>query len=170
MTRHDDDIIGTRPTVDLGPLFAHPTPIEAETEIRRDFLEPEPPTRARDENAALTGMTNAEREEAIERIKREVREPLVTLAFERRNAVLKDDNGVTAADVRAIAERKGLAQKVGTEQRAWSWIAGWFAENAKSGQLVKYKVAGMTVKRMSDSGNENAIYLHPYDHRARGAA
>lgn len=182
MTHPDDaDIIGTKPVRDVRDqlagldLFAQVTPTEAEAEIQRDFLEPEPgatpspASRARDESDAFAGgLSEREREERIARIKREVREPLLTLAHAR---IDRDEApGVTATDVRAVADTKGLTTLLGTQQRAWSWIATWFGELCREGALVKYRVAGMVVKRMSANGNEQAVYLHPYDHRARHVA
>lgn len=172
MKHHDDHGIIGPPrdqTKGLG-LFDSVTAAQAERALDQTFVHPEPPPRARDENAALTGISNAEREAAIERIKREVRQPLIDLALARKDALEKDRIGVTAADARELAERRGLGHLVGDQQRAWSWLSPWLAELCRTQSLIKYRVHDMPMKRMSDHGNENVIYLHPYDHRARGAA
>ena len=163
------DVIGTPPATDLGPLFAHPSTAEAEAELRK-AIEPAPAPRAKEVSQSFTPPTQRDMDDAVERIKHEVREPLIALALQRKDAMEKDRIGVTAKDARAIADTKGLSTLLGHQQRAWSWLSTWLGDLARSGNLVKYRINDMTVKRMGDNGNEHVVYLHPYDHRARHAA
>lgn len=177
--RNEEDVFRSRdPRDQLAglDLFKQLPVAEAEAELRHDFLEPEdadpaPAPRARDETQAFDGpeaVTERERKERIERIQRAVREPLLAVALKRKDWT--ESPGVTAKDARQIADRLGLTPLLGHQQRAWSWLSTWLGKLATEGVLVKYKVAGMVVKRMADNGNEQVVYLHPYDHRARTAA
>lgn len=171
MRQHDGEgIIGSRPPVDLGPLFTSASVEEAERELREDFVSPPAPApRADEESDVFTGAGPVDHEAAVEKIQRAVREPLLALALER--STLPDaEAGVTAKDARAIADRKGLTPLLGQQQRAWSWLSTWLGQLAREGALVKYRRLDMVVKRMADNGNEQVVYLHPYDHRARSAA
>jgi len=170
MTRPDDDVIGTRPPPDLGPLFAQQTPAVAEAALRQAIEPPAPAPRAQDETQSFTPPTDRERRDAVERIKRDLREPLLELARLRKDASGTDLVGVTAQDARAIADTRGLSTLLGEQQRAWSWLSAWLGDLARSGNLVKYRVSEQTMRRMGGNGNEHVIYLHPYDHRARHAA
>lgn len=162
--RHPDEegIIGARPAVDLGPLFAPPAPA----------AEPAPAPRAVEETQVFTADTTAlsdtELQRRRERIQQALLAPLCDLAQARRNVV--EGPGVTAKDARAIADRLGLSTLLGTQQRAWSWLAPWLAQLCRDGHLVKFRRHGVTMKRMGDNGNEHTIYLDPYDHRAQEAA
>lgn len=177
MNRPDEqDVIGARPAkapADLGPLFAGAADVAAaEAEIRRDFVEPEPAPapRAKEESGNLAPVSEKERAALRDRVKGQIRGPLLELARQRRNTSDEKRIGVIAQDARQIADRKGLHGILGDEQRAWSWMAKWLDELVREGLLVKYHIAGMVVKRMNDQGNDQVIYLDPYDHRARTAA
>jgi hypothetical protein len=171
MRRDDHGIIGSPPAVDLGPLFAQPT-LEEATQQLRDFsglapADPAPAPRAREETGvfdAPEALGERERLDRIARIKREILEPLTDLARARRNHI--ELPGVTAQDARSIADARGLAHLLGHEQRAWSWLAAWLGQICREGALNKYRLHGMTMKRMGDNGNEHVIYLDPYDFRA----
>lgn len=184
MRRPDDDVIGTRPRVDLGPLFTPVSAAEAEAEIRRDFTAPEPvpdpdpdpapAPRAKDETHAFAGASEAERAEWRERIKRDVEPDLLALALARARSPSVPKPGVTADDVHEIANRKRLHHLLGDSQRAWSWVGIWLAKLARDGRLVKYRRSGIPMKRGSirpgAHSNLQVIYLHPYDQRARATA
>ena len=96
--------------------------------------------------------------------------PLLDLALARKDLPHDRKPGVTAEDARRIAAEKQLSGLLGDQQRAWSWLSAWLQQVAREGQLVKYTISGITVKRMADNGNDQVVYLHPYDHRAREAA
>lgn len=174
MPRDAHDIIGTAPAVDLGPLFAHPS-VEDATAALQQFTrtEPAPAPRARDESATFATpepLTEHERLGHIERIKRAVLGPLLDRALERKDRPHEQDPGVTAEDVRQLAAARQLGGLLGDQQRAWSWLSGWLQELARERHLVKYRITGMTVKRMAVNGNDQVVYLHPYDYRAQEAA
>ena len=176
------DVIGTAPVRDelAGlPMFIETvTPAEAEAEIRRDFLEapaepaPEPARAEREPEQTQafdgTARTEQERQDGIARIQAECLAPLLALAEARKDRA--EHPGVTAKDVRAIADARGLSSLIGSQQRAWSWLPTWLGRICTQGHLTKYRIAGMVVRRMGDNGNEHVVYLHPYDFRARAAA
>lgn len=173
----DADIIGTKPKQDLGPLFAHCEPAEAEAEIRRDFLEPEKYEAVADGGFVMRTdlareMFDVDRLEARETIKRIVGPRLLARAEARRDA--RSNPGITADDVRDLAKAVGLDHALGGEQRAWSWVAGWLKQFVKAGELVEYRVDGQLMRRAStreeSHGNPQAIYLSPRDYRAQVAA
>jgi hypothetical protein len=173
VTRHDSDVIGTKPPVDLGPLFAQQSAAEAEATLQQlTHSDPAPAPRAKDETAAFDApapLTELERQARIDRVKAAIFAPLVALALTRKD-LPHERAGVTAKDARAIAAEKGLSGLLGDQQRAWSWLSGWLQDLARQRHLQKYVVTGMTVKRMGDNGNEHVVYLHPYDYRAQEAA
>ena len=184
---HHDDVIGTAPTRNALaglPMFTDlvapvVTPADAEAEIRRDFLgvdtspAPAPAPRAREETAAFEPaepLTELERQRRREQIKAAVREPLADLARRRRDASDHDTVGVTAQDARRIADQKHLTHLLGTQQRSWSWLSEWLQSLAREGALTKWRFHGIVMKRMADNGNDQVIYLDPYDQRARDVA
>ena len=116
--RHQDEdgVIGDRPARDqLAGLPMFPSVAEAEAALRRDFLAA-PPEREAAQTGTFDAITDRERVAGIERIQREVRDPLLAIALLRKD--LPTDPGVTATDVRVLAEQRGLAHLVGTQQRA----------------------------------------------------
>lgn len=172
---HDThDIIGTRPPVDLGPLFAQPTVAAAEGELRADFIAtPGPSPRAHDETDTFTPpapLSELERQRCRTRIQDTVRGPLCALAHLRRNACATDLIGVTAADARRIADQHHLSHLLGAEQRSWSWLSEWLQSLAREHALTKWRFHGIVMKRMAENGNDQVIYLDPYDHRAQDVA
>lgn len=176
MKRTDPDIIGTPPPLDLGPLFNQaPSVEEAEAEIRRDFLEREAPEAEEppfEKPAPRGNPFRADRLEARETIKRIVGPRILERALARVDR--RTEPGVTADDVRELAQRAGLAHALGDEQRAWSWVASWLKQLVKAGYLVEYRIDGQLMRRPSTRedahGNPQAIYLHPSDYRARAIA
>lgn len=179
MSRDDHDIIGTKPVappLDLGPLFTQPTVEEATKELQQfthtEPADPAPAPRAREETQAFAheAMTERQRQDRITQIQRAVLTPLLDLALLRKDLPHDRKPGVTAEDARRIAAEKQLSGLLGDQQRAWSWLSGWLQQVARDGQLVKYMISGITVKRMADNGNDQVVYLHPYDYRAREAA
>ena len=156
------------------PMFAAPPPVtvsEAEAELRRDFIAP--PEREREQTAAFDApepLAELERQARIDRIKAAVFGPLVARALQRKDLPHERAPGVTAEDARAIAFEKHLSGLLGDQQRAWSWLSAWLQDLARQRHLVKYRISGMTVKRMANNGNDHVVYLHPYDYRAQEAA
>lgn len=168
MNDHDvDGIVGTRPrrdqTAGLG-LFDPPS-VESSAASA-----PAPTPRAIEETQAFAAagvLTERELRDNIARIQREVQQPLCDLARLRRDR--EQEPGVTAEDARAIADTRGLGTLLGKEQRAWSWLSAWLGRLDREGVLTKYRLGDMVVKRMGSNGNEQVIYLDPYDTRAHRA-
>lgn len=179
---HDEDgIIGARrrsnpadQTAGLGLFDAAAQVAEAEAQLRREFVAPPGPAAREAEQSdvfhgTLGGMTEAERQQRIARIKAAVRQPLIDRALLRRDIPSTQKPGVTAQDAREIAASKGLAHLLGDQQRAWSWLANWLQQLAREGELVRFEVEGTPIRRIADNGNDQVVYLHPYDRRAKRA-
>ena len=173
----EDGVIGSKPKRDelagLG-LFAgvQTTQEQAERDITRAAQHTPAPAEREEQqtDAFVGGMSDTEFNERIARIQRLVLDDLLRLALERKNLPTNRKPGVTAEDARQIARQKGLSGLLGEQQRAWSWLSAWLQTLARKGKLTKYKVAGITVKRMAENGNDQVVYLHPYDYRASGEA
>lgn len=173
----ESDIIGTRPPardqfagLPLA-LGGNPTVAEAEAEIRRDFQEPEAPEVPEPNRTLGDPLTKDERDAVVRRLQAIVKPGLLALAKGRVNLPLAS-TGVTAADVRRIADLSPFARLLGTRLRAWSWVGPWLATLAREGELVALRVEGMTVKRRvpreeraPSHGNEHVVYAHPSDPR-----
>lgn len=167
----DADIIGTKPKQDLGPLFAHCKPAEAERELREEFVSPPPRIPLPPVSSATE--RDSDRDAIRDRVWALVEPRLLARAEARRD--LAESPGVTADDVRQIAAAAGLGDALGQEQRAWSWVAGRLKRLASQGLLAEYRIADdQPVRRRSTRdgahGNALVVYLDPRDHRARTAA
>lgn len=170
----ESDIIGTKPAPDLGPLFS--SVAEAERELRESFLDaPKPAEREREQTQAFQPADASAIDEARERIQQLVYPDVLRLALSRANA--ETVPGIVADDVRQLIEVRGLSLPIPSSserQRVWSWVGPWLASLARKGHLCEYKLHGLTVKRTSKRrgahGNQQTVYLHTSDYRARSAA
>lgn len=134
---------------------------------------PEPAEPAEPDRAKGLPPTKEEREAARERIKVEVLAPLLEVARGRIGSL--DRPGVTADDVRALAEMTHQGVLLGQAQRAWSWCGPWLAQLAREGWLAAYEILpGQCYQRRStrdeSHGNAQNVYLHPDDPRAPAEA
>jgi hypothetical protein len=169
----DHDIIGTRPALDLGPLFTQCDVQAAETALREQFVSP-PREEVPDPKPALSfrPLNAEERAELRERIKAKVLPDLLKRARDRKN--LDENPGVTADDVHELARLAGHDTALGDEMRAWSWVGPWLNGLARRGMLGELRDGGQVVKRASTRdgahGNPQQVYLDPSDYRAKAVA
>lgn len=171
-TRVDDaEIIGSRPErnqLEGLPLFPDAVPEAPAVEVV-----PRAQTGASAQTKApASTRPPTDREQAIQRLKDAVLEPLLARAVARKDRF--ESPGVTADDVVQLAKGNHWSPLLGSGQRAWSWVGPWLASLAREDQLREYRVADQVVRRRSirpgAHGNLQIVYLHPTDHRVCGRA
>lgn len=128
---------------------------------QRDFFadpDPAPPA---------VSITETDRQLAVERLAAFAHDRIVALALERKDRL--EVPGVVAEDVTALVQGRSDLVLLGDGQRAMSWVGPWLKALVRAGDLVVYRIAGMTVKRHCPRNrNDQVVYLHPTDFRAGG--
>lgn len=161
MRRHDDeqDIIGTRAPVDLGPLFAsgpESTGSGSGTAAHSGVARPSPVRREQSPGYPFDTGVDAARKVWVKRAIETIAPALRRRAYSRGHA------GVDCRDTRAIAMAHGLSTGHERDQRANSW---WSAVP---------RAAGLVSSGLADdwtgTGNRPTKYLHPDFAREEGAA